>query len=143
MSVLVMLDAYVAVTPPGGILTDLSDHVKQVRLTYNAAMLDSTAMGGVGTRTRLTGLKEWQVDVQLQADEAVGSINETLFGLIGATPFPIEVRPVKTGGRSPSNPGYTGMAVMSTSQPINGNVGEISMTQATFLSSGVLTRATS
>jgi hypothetical protein len=134
MSLLVFTDCFVSINS-----VDLSDHVKSVKLTYNAAMQNNTAMG-VGTKTSLAGLKEWTAEVEFFQDYAASNVDATLFALIGAAAFAIEIRPVKTGGRSATNPGYTGNAVLANYQPVGGAVGDLAMTGASFQSAGALSR---
>lgn len=140
MAKLVYTDALVTINS-----VDLSDHVRQVTLTYEAEMLDDTAMGTSGTRSMIPGLKNWTLTVEFYQDFASGSVDATLFPLVGAAAFPIILRPVKASSVSATNPNYTGNAVLESYPPLAGEVGAIAMAQAQFRAGGgsALTRATS
>lgn len=119
---------------------DLSDHVKQVTLTYEAEMLDSTAMGDT-TRINLGGLKNWQMSIDFIQDFASSQVDATLFSLVGSS-FTVTVRPVKTGGVSATNPNYTGTGVLQDYSPMGNQVGELAMAPVTIVPGGALSRAT-
>jgi hypothetical protein len=106
MAQLVYTDAMVFIN---GI--DLSNHVRQLTLTYEAEMLDNTAMGTSGTRS-------------------------TLFPLIGAAAFPIRVKPVNASAISATNPEYQGNAVLESYPPLTGEVGALAMCSAQFRAGG-------
>src|SRR5713226_8906663 len=108
---------------------DLSDHVKQVTLNYDADMKDNTAMG-MSTKSNLPGLKNWDATIEFFQDYAASKVDVTLFPLIGAAAFAIEIRP-DTGARSVTNPGYTATGILqSYNSPVAGNVGDTQMATA-------------
>lgn len=131
MPTLIYTDALVSIN---GI--DLSDHVRSVQLNYEAEILDDTAMGTSGTRSNRPGLKNWTLTVEFYQDFAAASVDATLFALIGATAFPIIVRPVKATVVGPTNPNFTGDAVLESYPPITGEIGVIGMASATFRCGG-------
>jgi len=124
---------------------DLSDHVKSLTLNYEAEMLDDTVMGTSGTRSSKPGLKNWSLEVEFLQDYAVGSVDATLFPLIGADSFPVTARAKKAVVVSATNPTYSGSAVLENYSPITGEVGTLGQTSCTFRAGGgagnVLTRA--
>ena len=122
---------------------DLSDHVRQVSLTYEAEMLDNTAMGTSGTRSMIPGLKNWALSVEFYQDFAAGSVDATLFPLIGAAAFAILLRPVKATAVGAGNPNFSGNAVLESYPPLTGEVGALGMASAQFRAGGgsALTRA--
>lgn len=122
---------------------DLSDHVRQLTLTYEAEMLDNTAMGTSGTRSMIPGLKNWSLSVEFYQDFAAGSVDATLFPLIGAAAFAILLRPVKSTVVGAGNPNFSGNAVLESYPPITGEVGALGMASAQFRAGGgsALTRA--
>lgn len=136
MAVKVITDPFVSVNA-----VDLSAYVKEARLEYEADALDSSA-GGDTTREFLPGLKSWRVTCTLHQDMAVGAVDNTLFTLVGAAAFAIEVRETKTGGRTTSNPGFTGNALLPTYSPLSARHGQIHETSFTLQGTGPLTRAT-
>jgi hypothetical protein len=127
MAQLVYTDAFVSINS-----VDLSDHVRQVTLTYEAEMLDNTAMGTSGTRSMIPGLKNWTLSVEFYQDFAGGSVDATLFPLIGAAAFPILLRPVKAVVVGVTNPNYSGNAVLESYPPLTGEVGALGMVSAQF-----------
>lgn len=136
MATLVYTDALVTINS-----IDLSDHVRSVQLNYEAEILDDTAMGTSGTRSNRPGLKNWTMTVEFYQDYAAASVDATLFALIGATAFPIILRPVKATVVGAGNPNYTGNAVLESYPPITGEIGTLGMASATFRCASVLTRA--
>ncbi|TXH10898.1 MAG: radical SAM protein [Hyphomicrobiaceae bacterium] len=141
MATLVYTDALLTVNS-----VDLSDHVKSLELNYEAEMLDDTVMGTSGTRSSKAGLKNWSVDVEFLQDFAAGSVDATLFPLVGAASFPLLMRPVKATAVGATNPNYSGNAVLENYTPISGEVGTLGSTNSSFRAGGgagnVLTRAT-
>lgn len=121
----------------GGV--DLSDHVKSVRVSQEAEALDITAMGDT-TKKALGGLLSWSIEIDFEQDYAASKVDATMAPLVGATAA-IVVIP-ENAAVSATNPSYTGTGLLTSYQPIGGQVGEAHMTQAKFVSAGPLTRAT-
>lgn len=114
---------------------DLSNHVRSLTLNYEAEMLDDTVMGTSGTRSNRPGLKNWNIECTFLQDFAAGSVDATLFPLIGATAFPIILRHLSTVV-SASNPQYTGNAILESYPPISGDVGAMAEVTANFRAGG-------
>lgn len=112
----------------------LADHTKSITLNYSAEMLDDTVMGCT-TRSSLPGLKTWSLEVQFLQDFAAANVDATLWALVGAVAFTVEVRAVNTG-RGPTNPGYNAYAVLESYSPLSGGVGELGSTTAAFRPGG-------
>lgn len=137
MAVLVLVDPFVSINA-----VDLSEYVKRVTLNLDAAELDQTA-GGDTTQRALAGLKKWTASIEFNQDFALTKVDATLFPLWGAAAFAVEFRPVKTGGRSTTNPGYTGNAVLTKYSPLGqGQHGQLVMAPADVVSAGALSRVT-
>lgn len=120
---------------------NLSDHARTITLEASAALLDDTAMGDTAT-SRAGGLKDWSLTVEFFADEVAGSVNATLFPLIGTT-MPVEVR-ADGGSVSVTNPKYTATGILESLNPVAGQVGQMQMVQAVIRAAGTaLARATS
>jgi len=134
MAKLVLTDAFVSI---GG--ADLSAFVRSVSFTYNADVQDSTTMGS-DTRTRLAGLRDWNMTVELTQDFAASGVDATLFPLVG-TSVAVEVRPT-SAARSSTNPGYTGNAILSSYPPIDGSIGDLLTASIELQGDGTLTRNT-
>lgn len=137
MGAFVLKDAFISING-----VDLSDHVMSATLNYSADLQEDTAMGD-GTRTRLAGLKDWSLDVTFKQDFDSGSVDDTLFSLVGAAAVPIIFRPVKSTAVGPTNPNFSGNAVLETYPPTSNAVGELSQVSVTLQAAGTLSRATS
>ena len=137
MANLTLTDAYVSV---GG--NDLSSDVKSVTLNYSAAIQDNTAMGDT-SMARISGLKDWSLDIEFNQDFAAAALDSILFSLVGVASV-VAVRPV-SGAASTSNPEYGGTGLIEGYAPISGAVGDVATTSINIqCSNGVaLTRATS
>jgi len=120
---------------------DLSDHARSVKVSYKADQQDNTVMGNT-THSKLAGLLDWQMDIEFGQDWAANKVDATLFPLVGAAPFTVEVRPVNTS-RGATNPAYTGSATLSAYAPLGQKVGDLAVAPATFMAAGTLSRATS
>lgn len=120
---------------------DLSACVKQITLNYKAEQQDDTAMGDTA-RSRIPGLLDWDFEVEFFQDYAASKVDATLFSLVGAAPFAVEIRGDGAAVGS-TNPKYTGNATLESYVPVGGVVGESQMAPAKFLGVGALTRATS
>lgn len=119
---------------------DLSDHVRQVTLTYQAELQDKTAMGD-STRERIGGLKDWSLQVEFNQDFAASEVDATMFALVG-TVFAVILRP-DAGVVGTSNPQFTGNGICEEYTPIGGNVGDLAVAPISVQASGGLARATS
>lgn len=134
MAVVAMTNEYVALNG-----TNISDHIKSATLAVDVNQLDATAMGDAWTDV-VGGLKSGTLNLEILDDFAAGSIDATLWPLLG-TVVTFEVRP-DAGSVSTSNPKYTG-SVLISGHSAGAAVGELSMKSQTYPTSGVVTRATS
>src|SRR3989304_5712860 len=132
MATVVFTDAQVVINA-----VDLSDHVRQVTLEYNAEALDETAMADT-TRVRKGGLLDWSVTVEFFQDFAASEVDVTLFALVGTT-FTVAVRPT-TDAIAATNPEFPGTGILESYQPMGNAVGEMLMAPVTIRAAGVLTR---
>lgn len=136
MAILVFTDCYVLINA-----VNISDHVKSATLTFNAAMLDATAMT-LTTKKNTPGLLEWGLEIEVLNDYAAGNLDATQFALVGAAAFAIEVRPTSSA-RSTSNPGYTGSVVMAGYDPIAAKIGDLATAKLSYKCATALARQTS
>ncbi len=121
---------------------DLSDHVRSLTFNFSGELQDCTAMGD-NSRVRLSGLTEWSFDITFKQDFDSGSVDATLFSLVGGAAVAMTVKPVKADATSVTNPEYQGNVVLENYPPLAGNIGDLAEIAASFASSGDLTRATS
>lgn len=120
---------------------DLSNHVKQIKVSYKAETPENTAMNST-TKTRLPGLKDWDVEIEFNQDYAASNVDVTLFPLVGAAQFAVEVRP-DAGARSVTNPAYTGNALLAEYTPLGNKVGDVASAPIKLMGTGTLSRQTS
>lgn len=137
MAAFVLTDAEIVVNG-----VDLSAFVLSATLNYQADLQEDTAMGD-GTRTRLAGLKDWSLEVNFKQDFDSGSVDDTLYSLIGAASFTVTVMANKTAGIGTTNPRYSGPAVLESYPILSNSVGELAQASVTFQAAGTLTRSTS
>lgn len=135
MATIVSLDAFVSING-----VDLSNRVKKATLDQKSEAQDNSAMG-MTTRSRQGGLKDWTLTVEFEQDYAAGSVDATLFPLVGTTTA-IEFRQVKTGGRTVTNPGYTGTGFVEDYKPGDATVGALSVATLKIVAAGDIARQT-
>lgn len=133
MSVVALVNEYVEINS-----TNLSDHVKSATLVVDVAQLDSTAMGD-GWTDNVGGLKSGTLNLELLDDYANGSIDATLWPLLG-TKVAFVVR-VDSAAVGTSNPQYSG-TVLINAHSVGAAVGELPMKSLSYPTSGAITRAT-
>lgn len=137
MAIEVLKNAYVMINT-----VDLSDHVRSLTLPLSTAEIDASCMGSDYTAV-LAGLKGASLDVTFAQDFASSEVDATLWAVYdGGVAVAIKVRR-DAGAVSATNPEYQFNAIMPSYQPINGSVGALHEVQASFVSDGTITRATS
>ena len=119
---------------------DLSDHVRSLTFNYSGELQDATSMGD-NSRVRLSGLTDWSFDVTFKQDFDSGSVDATLFSLVGGAAIAMSVKPVKAVATGATNPKYNGNVVIENYPPLAGNIGDLAEIAASFASSGDLTRS--
>lgn len=134
MATFVLTDADVTVNA-----VNVSAWVTSVTLSVEVDDQENTAMGS-GFRSRLGGLKEWSVDLDLNADFGASAIDQTVYPLLGET-VAVTIK-ATSDAVSATNPRYSGTALVSEYTPIDGGVGDLATTSVSWPGSGVLTRAT-
>lgn len=121
---------------------DLSDHITSATLKYNADAIETTAFGST-SKTRISGLLDWSLEIDYNQDYASGKVDATIFPLIGAASTTVTIKK-SSASTSATNPLFSGSAVIDGDyQPIGGQVGELHTGSVTFAANGPLTRATS
>lgn len=120
---------------------DLSSWVNACTLDVNPDLPEANTMGTF-YKVRLVGLADATLSVTFTQNYDSGTVDDTLFPLIGADPFTVTAMANKTAGVGPTNPKFSFNAVLGTYQPIQGTIGETTMVNATFPSSGAVSRAT-
>ena len=124
-------NAYVAIES-----NDISTYVKSVSVVHETESVDQSAMGDA-TRTYLSGLEAWSVELEMNACAAV---DHYIYPLIGVTSAVlIEVRET-TEVVGTTNPEYTGSGVITSYSPFGGGVGELRTASLSFVGATTLAR---
>jgi len=111
---------------------DLSNRVRSIIVTRNHEDLDSTAMGAQA-RTHYAGLRDDSMQVNFFQDFAAGSTEATVATLLGDNVGKVIVAKKDSGAVAVTNPSYTMTGFALTHTPINGEVGEMHMTDVTLV----------
>lgn len=119
---------------------DHSDHVRSVTINTEAEDLEDTAMGDT-YRSRIGGLKDWSVDIEVNQDFAATEWDASIFSILG-TVVTITVKPT-SAAVSATNPSYSGSVLVTEYNPLDGSVGDLATSSVSWPGAGTLTRATS
>ena len=135
MARIVLTNAYVTVNS-----VDVSDHVASVTLNSSIDVVETTAFSTTAARTRIGGLADNSITLEFHQDYASGSIEATVYPLLGTTTSVV----VKPNGSTTSatNPAYTSTVLVSEWTPLNGAVGELATASVTWPVSGAITKTT-
>lgn len=120
--------------------TDLSSSLTSVELNLEADDKDTTTFGS-GFRTRVGGLKQGSVRLNFLQDFAAGSVEATLYPLLG-TIATVVIKPT-SGTVSATNPSYSVPVLCTQVAPISASVGDIAVQQVSWVTSGSVAKATS
>lgn len=148
MARLVLTDAVVTLNA-----TDISEYVTSVTLNTPEDVVETTAMSAVGARTRVSGLKDHSVTLELNNDFASGALEAVVQGIGIGELASLTVKPT-SAATSVTNPIYkadgtgtgaskAGQVLISEWTPVNGAVGELATVSVTWPVSGQIVRATS
>jgi hypothetical protein len=119
---------------------NLSTWCTKAALEISADELESTAFGST-YRTRIGGLKDYNLAAEFNQDFAASAIDVTLQPLLGTVvAFTCKSTSAATGA---TNPEYQGNVLVSKYSPLDGSPGDLSKTSIQWPGSGTLTRATS
>ena len=119
---------------------DLSSHIDSVHLESTATDLDTTTFGNTAKR-HASGLLDNKVTLEFQQDEALASVEATIYPLIGSTTT-MTVWP-NGGTTSTTNPAYTMTVVVEQWIPLDGKAGDLSKASITWPVDGTITKSNS
>lgn len=119
--------------------TDLSSSLAGASLEITVEEIDKTSLGSQGWREVAAGLKSGSLTLNFQQDFGAGSVDATLFPLLG-TEGTVVIRP-SSGTVSASNPAYSATVLISQYMPITGAVGDLQTFDVTFPTTSAITRA--
>lgn len=135
MAVFAFIDARVEINS-----VDWSDWVTSVTLNVEVEDLETTAMGQT-FRSRIGGLKDGSIDIEFNNDFVDNGLDETLWTLLG-TLTDVKIRPT-SDAIGTGNPEYSGNALVTEVNPLDGSVGDLAKRSLSWPTSGVWARATS
>ncbi len=116
---------------------DFSDHIAAVTLELSGDEIETTAFGGSGWRTRVGGLKDGSITLDFHQDFATtgsGAVDQTVWNNFGSLATVVVVP--TSGSVSASNPSYTGVFLVSQTQPIASSVGDLATMSLTWAQAG-------
>jgi len=119
--------------------TPFSSSLAAVTLDITSEEQETTAFGN-DFRTRIGGLKDGSLTLDFHQDFAAGTVDATLFPLLG-TQATVVIKPT-SGTVTATNPSYTALCLVTQYQPFASNVGELATLSVTWPTSGSVTRAT-
>ena len=115
-----------------GVKVDVTAFTSAATITVGYDSLESTSFGDQG-HVFVKGLQQCEVVLTMYAAYGAGSVEATLFDLLGDGTTEITISPAGAT-ESASNPEYTiSNAMLSSFTPITGSYGELSMVEATFV----------
>jgi hypothetical protein len=120
--------------------TDLSSSLAGASLEITVEEIDKTSLGSQGWREVAAGLKSGSVTLNFLQDFGAGSVDATLFPLLGSEGT-VVIRPA-SGTVSATNPAYSATVLISQYSPISGQVGDLQTFDITIPTVGAITRAT-
>ena len=123
----------------GTAATDITSYVRQATLSLTAADVTTTSMGSSGAVTRIQGLIDSSVTLDLFQDFPV---IEKLFydAFVAGTAVAMTIKPNGTAAASSANPQYAFSVVPTSWSPVSSAVGEIATVSITYPISGAITK---
>ena len=121
---------------------DLTADTKSVTVNMATDSVDITAMGATA-HAFVAGLRDDSIDIEFFQDRASNKVDQTINSLLGTTGGTVVVIDGGTVASS-TTPSYTLVGIPFTYSPIDGSVGDASMTKVTFkpTAGNSITRAT-
>lgn len=123
---------------------DFSDHIAAITLDVTSDEIETTSFGGNGWRTRVGGLKDGSITIDFHQDFATtgsGAVDQTIWNNFGSLAT-VVVTPT-SGSVTASNPSYTGVFLVSQTQPYASTVGDLATMSVTWPNAGsAITRGT-
>lgn len=119
---------------------DLSAYVTSFTLTRSVDQIETTAMNDTGHRF-VAGLENNQITVELINDDAASAVLQTMNTLFKSNAY-FKCALDKSTTGSAANPFYSGLILVDSITPINGDVASLGIQSLTFQVSGAITVAT-
>lgn len=123
---------------------DFSDHIAAVTLDVSVDEIETTAFGS-SFRTRIAGLKDSSITIDFHQDFATtgsGAVDQTIWTNLGSLATVVVVP--TSGSVTPTNPSYSGVFLVSQTQPVASTVGDLATQSVTWSTAGTagITRGT-
>jgi hypothetical protein len=140
-------------TPPVDPTHSIGQYIASITISTPEDVVETTAFGPVGARTRTSGLKDHSIALEFHNDFASGAMEDIIDGIGIGQLANIIIKPT-SAAVSATNPAYkaddsgsgatqAGQVLISEWTPLNGAVGELSTVSVTWPVSGQVLRATS
>lgn len=123
--------------------TDLSDHIKAVKINLSRANVDFTNFGAGGFVENKPGLANADVTIDFFSDFAASTV-DALFGaaVIANTLYYLDVMPTSSA-RGSTNPSYVFALYVATDPVFSAQVGSAAESSISFMLAGKYARLTS
>lgn len=152
MARIVLTDVDVKLWATSGPTGDIGEYISSVTINTPEDVVETTAFGPVGARTRTSGLKDHSIALEFHNDFASGAMEQIIDGIGIGQLANIVIKPT-SAAVSVTNPAYkadasgsgatkAGQVLISEWTPLNGAVGELSTVSVTWPVSGQIVRAT-
>ena len=120
---------------------DLSSHAFSVDIKLEKDKIDVSGFNSSGATEYLPGSKEEEFTVSFRQDFAAAEVDATLWPLYNdGTTVPFIIKPT-SAAVSATNPSYSGDCNLYEYHPLDGELGDVSETQVTFVVTGGIERA--
>lgn len=120
---------------------DLSASIARAELAVTVNDVDVTDFGSGGYTEIMGGLKSGSLSIDFHQDYASGSVDATIFPLIGSQATAVIIAGNGTAASS-ATPAYTAVCMVNAWNPVAGAVGDLSTVSVTWPTSGAITKAT-
>lgn len=119
--------------------TDITSYVASVTLSLSKAEVATTAFGSSGATTRIAGLQDNSITLELHQDYP--TIEKLFYDAFNnGTAVPMTVKPNGTAAASSTNPSYAFNVLPLTWTPVAGAVGDLATASVTYPIDGVVTK---
>lgn len=135
MAVIVLTDVAVTLNA-----VNMSPFTTSATLSITVDEKETTVFGGGGYKSRIGGLKDWKLDMELNDDFAAAAVDATIWPLLG-TVTAVTIK-ATSAANAVTNPQYSGSVLVAQYTPIDGKVGDLGNTKVSWNGSGTLARAT-
>ena len=123
----------------GTAATDITSYVASVTLNLSKAEVATTSFGSSGATTRIAGLADHSVTLELHQDYP--TIEKLFYDAFNnGTAVPMTIKPNGTATASSTNPQYAFNVLPLTWTPVAGAVGDLATASVTYPIDGAVTK---